>query len=58
MEVDDYPNLCEKYSIEVYPTVIYFQNGKVVKRLDGTRGFGLHEQQFRGLIDLCRKQEK
>ena len=58
MEVDDYPHLCQKYSIEVYPTVVYFQNGKVAKRLDGTRGIGLHEHQFRGLIDLCRKQEK
>jgi thiol-disulfide isomerase/thioredoxin len=54
MTIDEYPHLCEKYLVEVYPTVLFFRKGKVVKRLDGTHGIGLDEQQFRGLLKECR----
>ena len=33
--------LWDRYSIEIVPTVIFFENGKVVKRLDGKPGMGL-----------------
>ena len=49
--VDDKANLCEKYSIEVFPTVLLFENGKVTERLDGEPGAGLSEKQLKKLLD-------
>jgi thiol-disulfide isomerase/thioredoxin len=53
MIIDDLPELCEKYLIEIYPTVLFFTKGKPVKRLDGSHGIGLNEQQFQELIKKC-----
>jgi thiol-disulfide isomerase/thioredoxin len=47
--VDDKASLCEKYSIEVYPTVLVFDKGKLVRRLDGALGVGLDEGQLMSL---------
>jgi|WetSurMetagenome_2_1015567.scaffolds.fasta_scaffold1916270_1 thiol-disulfide isomerase/thioredoxin len=44
--IDDEPELCEKYSIEYYPTVILFKKGKVRKRLDAGPGIGLSRTQL------------
>jgi len=45
---------CEDtYGIEVVPTVIFFENGKVVKRLDGVLGSGLTEKQLDSFIHSC-----
>jgi thiol-disulfide isomerase/thioredoxin len=49
--VDDKASLCEKYSIEVYPTVLVFDKGKVVQRLDGVLGVGLSEKQLMSLVE-------
>jgi thiol-disulfide isomerase/thioredoxin len=49
--VDDRADLCEKYSIEVFPTVLLFENGKVTERLDGEPGVGLSEKQLKKLLD-------
>lgn len=51
--IDKNEDLCDKYSIEVYPTVIFFKSGKVSKRLDGTSQVGLSEGQMIGLIEAC-----
>jgi thiol-disulfide isomerase/thioredoxin len=51
--VDEEPDLCEEYSIEYYPTVIMFKNGKVQKRLDAEPGVGLNKKQLK---DLTEKQ--
>jgi thioredoxin 1 len=46
--LDDYDNsLWDDYNIEVVPTVIYFEKGKINRRLDGRFGVGLNEKQFR-----------
>ena len=58
MTIDEHPDLCERYGIEVYPTVIFFEKGKVVKRLDGIHGVGLSEQQFRDLITVCESRKQ
>ena len=58
MMIDEYPDLCEKYQVEVFPTVIFFEHGKVSKRLDGIHGVGLSEQQFRALIRACELPQK
>ncbi len=47
--VDDKPDLCEKYEIDYYPTVLLFSKGEVQKRLDPIPGFGLTKQQLKEL---------
>jgi len=49
--VDDWPDLCEEYSIEYYPTVILFRKGKVHKRLDAQPGIGLNKEQLKELTE-------
>ena len=44
--VDDKPDLCDKYAIEYYPTVLLFKKGMVHKRLDATPGAGLTKKQL------------
>jgi thiol-disulfide isomerase/thioredoxin len=53
MNIDEYPHLCDRYSVEVYPTIVFFEKGKAVERLDGTHGVGLNERQFQELIKVC-----
>ena len=47
--VDSKEDLCVKYSVEYYPTVLLFKEGKVKKRLDATPGLGLTKGQFEKL---------
>jgi thioredoxin 1 len=49
--VDDKPDLCEKYSIDYYPTVLLFKKGAVKKRLDATSGLGLTKSQLKELTE-------
>lgn len=49
--VDDKPDLCDKYEIEYYPTVLLFKKGKVHKRLDATPGAGLTKKQLTKLTE-------
>jgi len=49
IKTDDKASLCEKYSIDVVPTVLVFEKGTVKKRLDGVPGVGLKEKQLRDL---------
>jgi hypothetical protein len=49
--IDDKEDLCEKYSIQFYPTVLLFENGKVTKRLDAKPGEGLSERQLKNLLN-------
>jgi thioredoxin 1 len=58
MKIDEYPHLCNRYNVEVYPTIVFFKKGKIVERLDGTHGVGLNEKQFLDLIKVCRLREK
>ena len=50
---DDKASLCEKYEVDVVPTVLVFEKGKVTKRLDGAAGIGLSEKQ---LLDFVSKE--
>ncbi len=47
--IDDNPDLCEKYEIDYYPTVLLFNKGQVKKRLDATPGLGLTKKQLKEL---------
>lgn len=48
------PECEDLYSIDVVPTVIFFKNGKVEKRLDGVLGVGLTVQGLNSLIESCK----
>ncbi len=48
--VDDRADLCDRYSIEVFPTLLFFENGKVSGRLDGEPGEGLNETQLKKML--------
>jgi thioredoxin 1 len=50
---DDKTNLCDKYSVDIVPTVLFFKNGKVAKRLDGVPGKGLNEKQLKEFAESC-----
>lgn len=46
--LDDYDNpLWDDYAVEAVPTVIFFEKGKISRRLDGRFGVGLNEKQLR-----------
>jgi thiol-disulfide isomerase/thioredoxin len=47
--IDSKPNVCDKYEIEYYPTVLLFKKGKLQKRLDATPGLGLTKAQLKEL---------
>jgi thiol-disulfide isomerase/thioredoxin len=53
--VDDQDDLVEKYSIDVYPTVLYFEKGELVKRLDGIPHEGLNDAQLKEFVEKCRR---
>lgn len=54
VKADDLDSLCDKYSVSVYPTVLFFKKGKLVKRLDGISGEGLTEKQLTDFINECK----
>ena len=47
--IDDREELMDLYSVEIVPTVIFFENGKIKRRCDGEAGVGLSEKH---LIDI------
>jgi thiol-disulfide isomerase/thioredoxin len=51
---DDEERIGEKYSIDVFPTVLFFEKGSLSKRLDGEKGVGLSEKQLVAFIDETR----
>ena len=49
--LDDYNNpLWDDYNIPAVPTIIFFEDGKISKRLDGQLGTGLSEGKFKTWI--------
>jgi len=51
--VDDGDPLVEKYKIEVFPTVLFFEKGSLVHRLDGAYHRGLSEGQLKEFARRC-----
>ena len=43
---DDREIIADTYGVDVVPTILVFENGQVVKRLNGRLGFGLSESQL------------
>ena len=53
MVQDDQETMAGKYSVEVLPTVLFFDKGLISKRLDGVIGVGLDENQLAEFIHVC-----
>lgn len=53
VKTDDNARLCQKYSVDVVPTVLFFENGKATGRLDGSAGVGLSEKQLTDFVNKC-----
>jgi len=51
--VDDGESLTEKYAIEVFPTVLFFEKGKLAERLDGIYHRGLSQGQLEDFARRC-----
>lgn len=51
--VDDGDPLVERYGIDVYPTVLFFEKGKLVRRLDGAFHRGLTRGQLQDFARRC-----
>jgi thioredoxin 1 len=51
---DDGKSIGDKYSIDVFPTVLFFEKGSISQRLDGEPGVGLSEKQ---LVDFVRETQ-
>jgi thioredoxin 1 len=45
--VDEEPELCDEYGIEIYPTVLMIENGKIYKRLDSEPHVYLTKEQLK-----------
>jgi len=46
--LDDFDSpLWDEYDVEAVPTIIFFEKGKIIKRLDGKSGLGLSEKQLK-----------
>ena len=43
----------EKYAIDVFPTVLFFEKGRLVKRLDGVYHRGLSQGQLEDFARRC-----
>jgi len=50
---DDGETLADKYSVKIFPTVLYFEKGIVLKRLDGIPGVGIQEQHLAEFVRTC-----
>lgn len=51
--VDDLPKLEEHFGVEVVPSVLFFKDGKLAKRLDGVLGRGLSEEKLLAFAKTC-----
>lgn len=50
---DDEEHVADLYGIDVFPTLILFEKGQVVKRLDGKPGIGLNDKQIADFVQSC-----
>lgn len=48
---DDDEKMAIQYAVNIYPSILFFNNGAIAKRLDGIPGKGLQAEQFAQFID-------
>ncbi len=51
---DDDEKMAIPYAVNIYPSIIFFHNGAITKRLDGIPGRGLQAKQFKQFIDQLK----
>jgi thioredoxin 1 len=51
--VDDDDAVVEKYAINVFPTILFFEKGALVRRLDGVYHRGLSQGQLEDFARRC-----
>lgn len=51
--VDEGDPLVEKYDIDVFPTVLFFEKGRLARRLDGMHHRGLTQGQLEDFARRC-----
>ena len=49
----DEEGFADLYDIDIFPTLILFDKGRAVKRLDGKPGVGLSDKQIKDFIKSC-----
>ena len=45
--------LSDAFAIQIFPTVLFFDKGELVRRLDGKRGAGLRKEAFMDFAASC-----
>jgi len=55
VKIDDREDLMDRYSVEIVPTVLFFENGRIKTRCDGEAGIGLSEEHLIGIINSCQE---
>lgn len=58
VSLDDLPELEDRFSIEVVPSVLYFKGGKLSGRLDGALGRGLSAEGLAAFAGDCLAKGK
>lgn len=51
--INDDETVAEKYGVEYYPSVLFFEKGKIAKRLDVDPGGDLDEDQLKEFFSTC-----
>jgi hypothetical protein len=55
---NDQEKIADQYSVKIYPTMLFFENGVVSKRLDGVLGVGLDEKQLAAICNNRKDQKR
>jgi thioredoxin-like negative regulator of GroEL len=50
---DDLEDIADQFDVDIYPTVLYFKQGKLARRLDGVPGIGLDDKKLKDFIGAC-----
>ena len=51
---DDDEKMAIPYAVNIYPSILFFNNGVITQRLDGVPGNGLQAEQFKQFIDQLK----
>lgn len=58
LSTDELPELEDAFSVEVVPTVLCFEGGRLRSRLDGAPGRGLDAEKLEAFLKACRADKQ